>query len=107
MIIKVLLHSLINAIKGGKTPTPSTDQTSHGMYDSNEWIIDTGASNHMLGGLNLFYDLCDIFSPVGLPNGKSTTATKEGKIKLSDGLILEDVYLFQNYIVTYCQCLKY
>ncbi|XP_021753751.1 uncharacterized protein LOC110719155 [Chenopodium quinoa] len=36
-------------------------------------------------------DLYDISSPVGLPNRKSTTATKEGRLVLSDGLTLDNV----------------
>lgn len=61
------------------------------FYDD-QWIIDTGASNHMSGNIELFTHLHDIpSSPVGLPNGKVTNATKEGQIKLNEKLILENV----------------
>lgn len=74
----------METIKGSKQ--------AHPTFNSDQWIIDTGASNHMSGNINLFTSLCDISSSlVGLPNGKSTTATKERRVVLSDGLILEHV----------------
>uniref|UniRef100_A0A803NEI4 FBD domain-containing protein n=1 Tax=Chenopodium quinoa TaxID=63459 RepID=A0A803NEI4_CHEQI len=45
----------------------------------------------MYGNIDLFTNLSDISSPVGLPNGKSTTATKEGRVILSDNLTLDNV----------------
>lgn len=46
----------------------------------------------MSGNIDLFYDIHEIPSePVGLPNGKSTTATKEGRVKISDDIIWENV----------------
>ncbi|XP_020249272.1 uncharacterized protein LOC109826663 [Asparagus officinalis] len=70
--------------------------THDGKCKSTQWIIDTGCSNHMTGNISLFESLYDVSpSPVGLPNGNQTTAIKEGKIEgkivLSDGLILKDV----------------
>ena len=79
----------LSAIKN--TSSGSSNEKISGTYNSDDWIIDTGASNHMSGNIDLFFDLCDVNSPVGLPNGKSTLATKEGKIKLANNLILEHV----------------
>ena len=73
----------MSVIKGVKTPT-STYYNSHSMHNSNEWIIDTGTSNHMSSNLNLFYNLRDTLSPVVLPNEKNITVTKEGNINFGD-----------------------
>lgn len=78
---------LMSAITTTKS-SPSTEKL-HGKID--EWIIDTGASNHMSGNIKKNSDLVDISSPAGLPNGKTTMATMEGTIRLSDQLILENV----------------
>ncbi|KMS96735.1 hypothetical protein BVRB_8g200400 [Beta vulgaris subsp. vulgaris] len=64
-----------------KHASSSPSSNLHGKMTDNDWIIDTGASNHMSGNINLFFDIHDISSsPMGLPNGKSTTATKEGHV---------------------------
>jgi len=56
------------------------------------WIIDMGASNHMTGRIG---DLCDLHDiapcPVGLPNGSSVVATKEGSIFFDGNLRLKNV----------------
>ncbi|PNX61314.1 hypothetical protein L195_g060608, partial [Trifolium pratense] len=52
-----------------------------------EWIIDTGASNHMTGNLNVMHDVHSIEScSVGLPNGQHALSTKEGSVVLDGGL---------------------
>ena len=46
----------------------------------------------MSGNLNLFCQIYDIaLEPVGLPNGKHTTATKEGRVKINADLFLDNV----------------
>ncbi|KAL2903852.1 Retrovirus-related Pol polyprotein from transposon TNT 1-94 [Bienertia sinuspersici] len=61
------------------------------------WIIDTGASHHVTGNASC---LCDIHiikeCPVGLPDGRHATATKEGRVFLAPGIILEHVLLVPN-----------
>jgi hypothetical protein len=50
-----------------------------------EWIIDTGASNHMTRNLNVMHDVHNIEScPVGLPNGQHALSTKEGSVVLEN-----------------------
>jgi hypothetical protein len=57
-----------------------------------EWIIDTGASNHMTGDLNVMCDVHNIEScPVGLPNGQHTLSTKEGSVVLDGNLRITNV----------------
>lgn len=60
------------ALKASKQASSSTIKL-FGTSFSNEWIIDSGASNHMSGNLGLFSHSRDISSLVGLPNDKSTT----------------------------------
>ena len=62
-----------------------------GDHDTNTWIIDTEASNHMTGNLNHMDELRDIQScPIGLPNGQTITI-KEGSMVLDEGLKLTNV----------------
>ncbi|KAH7565024.1 hypothetical protein JRO89_XS09G0112900 [Xanthoceras sorbifolium] len=83
-------HHLLGMLKPSQ-PNDATP-THDGKYKATQWIIDTGCSNHMTGNISLFESLYDVSpSPVGLPNGNHTTAIKEGKIVLSDGLILKNV----------------
>lgn len=61
-----------------------------GKFDS--WIIDTGASNHMTGCLQLCQTLQDIPNyPVGVPDGSNTAATKEGTVMIGNDLVLQNV----------------
>ena len=67
----------------------SSDKLS-GMSFSNNWIIDTGASNHMTGNLNFFSNTSSINTSVGLPNGAAIFVIKIGSVLL-DGLSLDNV----------------
>lgn len=61
------------------------------MCDS-EWIIDTGASHHITGTLSALSSIRDVGGrPVGLPDGSSIVATKEGDVFLTDCLVLRNV----------------
>ncbi|XP_021724699.1 uncharacterized protein LOC110692014 [Chenopodium quinoa] len=91
------------AVKGAKSGS-SSDSNKLGTYNSIEWLIETRASNHLSGNIVLFIDLYDVSSPVGLPNGKSTTATKEGRVFLSDGLTLDNDHSLKNLIGAGEQC---
>lgn len=67
---------------------------------TNSWIIDTDASNHMYGSLNLFdsmYELERTFSLI-LPNATTLKVTKAGHITISPNLILIDTL----YIPDFC-----
>ena len=56
------------------------------------WIIDTGASEHMTGTFSNLHDVKEITPcPVGLPDGRSTAATKEGSMFLAGNLCLKHV----------------
>ena len=73
----------------GNTRVPNDRLT--GEFDCNLWIIDTGASRHVTCIDSWLFDIHNVSCPVGLPNGKSVTATKEGSIYFSKNLILKHV----------------
>ena len=55
-------------------------------------IIDTGSSQHMTGNITLLHDVTDMpMSSVTFPNGKQSSATKIGTLKLSEDYSLHDV----------------
>lgn len=83
-------------------PSPSNTKSLVGNVSSPSipWLIDSGASHHMTGSLEAFSTTRDISpSPVGLPDGVQTNATKEGTIHLSRGLILCNVLYVPNLAV--------
>ncbi|KAL6339319.1 hypothetical protein AAG906_028042 [Vitis piasezkii] len=68
----------------------------HTSYHQNilPWIIDAGASHHMIGTYECLNDLHDIMPcPVGLPNGAETKALKEGTVTLGEKLKLRHVLM--------------
>uniref|UniRef100_A0A2N9GYQ8 Reverse transcriptase Ty1/copia-type domain-containing protein n=1 Tax=Fagus sylvatica TaxID=28930 RepID=A0A2N9GYQ8_FAGSY len=68
---------------------------SHFFYDSikqNSWILDTGATDHMVHSLSCFTTVTSIIqATVELPNGNLVPVTHIGTVKLSSSLILTDV----------------
>ena len=64
----------------------------YGTVTGSVWILDTGASNHMTGSIEELNDLKIIDQcPVGLPDGSSALAVKEGTTVLDGDLCLENV----------------
>ena len=56
------------------------------------WMLDSGASCHMMGDLNLIENVRDVRPiGVGLPDGKENMANKKGTVKLSKNLKLNNV----------------
>ncbi|GAA0146785.1 hypothetical protein LIER_06654 [Lithospermum erythrorhizon] len=51
------------------------------------WIIDTGASNHVTGNLRIMFDIVDISaSPIATPDGRISNAIKRGSVQLTANL---------------------
>nr|GMC97570.1 retrovirus-related Pol polyprotein from transposon TNT 1-94 [Ipomoea batatas]GMC97572.1 retrovirus-related Pol polyprotein from transposon TNT 1-94 [Ipomoea batatas] len=74
----------LNACKGG------LNETMTGKDDM--WIIDTGASNYMTGNVNILHNVSNMTGcPVGLPDGRSTVATKKGLVNLDERLKMHNV----------------
>jgi hypothetical protein len=56
------------------------------------WIVDTGATDHMVCSISFFTSITTIISTnVQLPNGAIATVTHIGTVKISDSLILTEV----------------
>ena len=68
-----------------------SDERMTGEFDFNSWIFDTGASRHLTCTASWLFNVHNTNCPVGLPNGKSIIATKEGSVHLANNLILKHV----------------
>ena len=61
-------------------------------YNETNWIIDTGATDHMVHSKSVFNSfICVSNSYVYLPNGEKVLVTHIGTVHLNDTLILTDV----------------
>ncbi|GAA0186796.1 transmembrane signal receptor [Lithospermum erythrorhizon] len=75
----------------GNSDINSADKLTDKLFISN-WIIDSGASNHVTGDLSLLCDCVNITGyPVGLPDGQISRAVKRGNLYLSSHCALHDV----------------
>ncbi|XP_056698098.1 uncharacterized protein [Spinacia oleracea] len=62
-----------------------------GKFDTDLWIIDTGATHHVTGNKSWLFDTHIFECHVGLPNGEISVATLEGCVRLSDKITLKHV----------------
>ncbi|KAL2933988.1 Retrovirus-related Pol polyprotein from transposon RE2, partial [Bienertia sinuspersici] len=95
------LHKLIPSnAKGGSETEEEVDVNFVGMLyscneyrNTNEWIIDTGTSDHMILDLNSLTNVIKVKSEtqIKLPYGKSSLITHRGEIKLKNGLKLNNM----------------
>jgi len=83
------LQGLLNLLNNQKISNSNPEKMTGKQVS---WIIDTRASDHMTGILNNLHNLRDIVPRiVGLPNGNTTVAIKEGALSLDRGITLENV----------------
>lgn len=62
------------------------------MTGKETWIINTGASNNMIGNLKLFQELKSVPGcPVGLPDRQKVITTKRGTTILEGGMKISNV----------------
>lgn len=62
----------------------------NGELTTNMWIIDTGASRHVTAELNCLVNIYDVFAVlVGLPDGQTVVANKEGSLRFFDNIYLQ------------------
>ena len=63
-----------------------------GKNDIDSWIIDSGASHHVIGNSNCLVNSMKVTHwTVGLPDGRRVPASLIGDVNLSDHLILKNV----------------
>lgn len=86
------LRSIIGTDDDNSSNVPSGNDFLLMKYD---WIIDTGASMHMIGYANLLTNSRPNkdSSPVHIPNGKSIQSTRIGEANLGGGFYLNNVLL--------------
>jgi hypothetical protein len=73
---------------------------SHTPHDPSQspWIIDSGATDHMVCSVTLLTSIsCQLNSVVQLPNGESVPVTHKGTIQLTEHLILTDVLVVPSF----------
>lgn len=59
---------------------------------NHDWIIDTGASDHITTSFEHLIEPIAIHSIILLPNGKISSITHKGTIKLSKDIVLKNVF---------------
>ncbi|XP_062080820.1 uncharacterized protein LOC133785617 [Humulus lupulus] len=73
------------------TPSPYSHRL-HGKLGLDAWIIDTGFSHHVTGDESCLLDIKVVSPcPVGLPDGQSVVATKDGVVQITEKIILQHV----------------
>lgn len=56
------------------------------------WIIDTGASRHVIGERNCLVNIYEVIAILlGLPDGQTVMANKEGSVRISETIYLRHV----------------
>ena len=65
----------------------------HASTRDSQWIIDTGASHHMTGNVDVLVNIkkCNSEPKINLPTGETSTITHVGDIILKNNLILKNV----------------
>ncbi|KAK3012131.1 hypothetical protein RJ639_011755 [Escallonia herrerae] len=82
------------------SPSGTNSLVGKSLPPTHTWLIDSGASHHMMGNLNFFSSIWDIPpSPVGLPDGLQTNAIKAGNVSLADDITLRHVLYVPNLAV--------
>ncbi|KAA8515426.1 hypothetical protein F0562_018963 [Nyssa sinensis] len=62
------------------------------LFTEGQWLLDMGASHHVTGYMKLLIDIHEkSLVTVGLPNGAKIIATKHGKARAGENIILQDV----------------
>ena len=62
-------------------------------FSQDNWILDSGASEHMSSKQHILHDLTPLIYPimVNLPNGARVKVTHMGKLTISSALVLNNL----------------
>ncbi|KAK9683831.1 hypothetical protein RND81_10G167700 [Saponaria officinalis] len=110
-IVNNVMSQVLNAIADQSPVFGSHHSTSAGMYVSSstfsvcnavnslDWIIDSGASDHMTSHLSLLHDISCLSKPiiVVLPDGTAKSVTQIGKVFLTPDIILTNVLFIPDF----------
>ena len=98
---KLSVYTVANVVSSNATAMASMDlslsvfsaqMVNKRAYDSNTWVIDTGAIDHIVCYVHLLTTIIAITqSIVQLPNGETALVTHIGTVTLSSSLILQNV----------------
>ena len=92
------LNSQANSIS--TSPLALNFQSGSNGKNSNIWILDTGATDHICFDISLFLDHKNIVPiPVNLPNGSQVVASIAGTVVLSPSLTLHHVLFIPSFHV--------
>ena len=70
----------------------ANNPASKTTFDRQTWVLDTGATDHIVHSVNLFTKITkSVSSFVQLPNGERVLVTHIGTIQVTANLILENV----------------
>lgn len=63
-------------------------------FGANDWIVDTGATDHMCSNLNIMHDLHNIDYPihVSFPNGTKVSIIQIGTVSRTPSLYIHNVF---------------
>ena len=95
-IIAMLSRKLasVNVVSSKNTPTGNHFilTLNEGLFKSNVWILDSGATSHVCNNKDMFHNMRYATNTrIRLPNQLLIQVEKVGSIKLNDQLVLQDV----------------
>ncbi|XP_074282692.1 uncharacterized protein LOC141607231 [Silene latifolia] len=113
-IVNCVMAKVFQAMNEKTEPSNYTLQSSvnfGGMYLSSQacavnntsskmdWIVDTGALDHMTSNMSLLHDITCLSRPVyvGLPDGSVKVVHKTGTAKINDKIILHNVLFIPDF----------
>lgn len=90
--ILLWFSSLEIAINFAGTSIHFTNNVYHDhSYYSNNWIVDTGATDHITPFSHILHNVTSFHSILHLPNGSTTSVTQMGSVMLSSDIVLQNV----------------
>ncbi|XP_074265479.1 uncharacterized protein LOC141587913 [Silene latifolia] len=92
------MPSLSSSNFTGMVPNSLANAVHHNLF-LHDWIIDTGASDHMTFNTRLLHNVRFLPKslPIGLPDGSIKHVSKVGDIRLNDKILLQNVLLISDF----------
>ncbi|XP_061369921.1 uncharacterized protein LOC133312697 [Gastrolobium bilobum] len=87
-----ILQQIANMVVSPSTPSANTTTLSGKHIPNYTWLVDSGASQHMTGNLQLISNVESIPpTSIGLPDGDQLVSVQRGIFQLTSNIILQDV----------------